>query len=116
MNGLKTSQEFFSVFQSEDAELKWLPQDASSHTSHRGPIPTFQNEYGCIQEAVYYSANLSSLRTHDGVMSGELTQSPCGQGTYFITAIAHTNLFLLVVEDYHSRESPFNFNCHIKNK
>ncbi len=115
----------FSDFhlQNEDAEQKWLSHDApsstsssSTHPAHTGPIPTFQNEYGCIQETVYYSANLSALRAHDGVISGNLTDSPCGQGTYFISAIAHTNLFLLVVEDYRSTENPFNFNCHIKNR
>ena len=93
--------------------MKWI---TSTHSQHPGPIPTFQNQYGCIQEVVYYSANLTSLRSHDGVMSGNLTNSPCGKGNYFITAVAHTNLFLLVVEDYRSTSGPFNFNCHIKNR
>ncbi len=93
---------------------------ARAHTQkrllHEGPLPPFQNKYGCIQEEIYYSANLSMLSNHDEVITGDLSESPCSRGHYFITAVAHTNLFLLVVENYQNLNSPFNFNCHIKNR
>ena len=81
----------FSSFRVKMQKMRWI---SSTHSQHPGPIPTFQNQYGCIQEAVYYSANLTSLRAHHGVMSGNLTNSPCGKGNYSITAIAHTKSIL----------------------
>lgn len=98
------------------AEEYELEDSQTASSSSKGPIPTFQNKYGCIQETVYYTSNLTVLSNANSVLTGNLGDSPCGTGHYFITAIAHTNLFLLVIEDYQSMESPFNFNCHIKNR
>jgi len=91
------------------------PEDQDNYYKNRGPIPSFQNEYGCIQDAVRYSVKATTLgKRQNKILVGNVT-GPCRIGNYYVAALPKTNLYLLVIEnaqDY--RESFFyNFNCRI---
>ncbi|XP_063967969.1 voltage-dependent calcium channel subunit alpha-2/delta-3-like [Lytechinus pictus] len=92
------------------------PEDLDDFYRYRGPIPSFSNSGGCIQDVVGYQANSSALGS-TGLLTGNIS-GPCKSGFYYLTALPKTNLFLLVVQNWKdSKESLFfNFNCRITNK
>jgi len=94
------------------------PEDQDNYYKNRGPIPSFQNDYGCIQDAVKYSVNISILGPHQTKLLIGNVSGPCMSGFYYVTALPKTNLFLLVIENWHNyKESYFyNFNCLITRK
>ncbi|XP_060584904.1 voltage-dependent calcium channel subunit alpha-2/delta-3-like [Ruditapes philippinarum] len=89
------------------------PEEQDDYIRNKGPIPKFNNEFGCIQDVVGYSVNETALgpsRMVTGNVSG-----PCMSGFYYVTTLPKTNLYLLVIENWKQyRESLFyNFNCKI---
>ena len=94
------------------------PEDQDNYYKNRGPIPSFQNEYGCIQDAVRYSVNASILGQYQTKMIVGNVSGPCMRGFYYVSALPKTNLFLLVIENWQNyKESYFyNFNCRITRK
>lgn len=94
------------------------PEDEDNYYKNRGPIPSFKNEYGCIQDAVRYSVNESIFsENQNNILIGNLT-GPCMNGFYYVAILPKTNLFLLVIENWQDRKSSFfyNFNCRITRK
>ncbi|XP_028402985.1 voltage-dependent calcium channel subunit alpha-2/delta-1-like isoform X1 [Dendronephthya gigantea] len=89
------------------------PEEEDEYYRNRGPIPPFQNEYGCIQDVVGYAALFEDNKVFTGHSSG-----PCTVGNYFFTSLPKTNLYLLVIENWSRyRQSYFyNFNCRISNQ
>ena len=94
------------------------PEDQDNYYKNRGPIPSFQNEYGCIQDAVRYSVNTSVLGPYRSKLLIGNVSGPCMSGFYYVTGLAKTNLFLLVIENWQHRKETFfyNFNCRITRK
>ncbi|XP_030839369.1 voltage-dependent calcium channel subunit alpha-2/delta-3-like [Strongylocentrotus purpuratus] len=92
------------------------PEDLDDFYRNRGPIPSFSNSGGCIQDVVGYQANTSALGS-TGLLTGNIS-GPCKSGFYYLTALPKTNLFLLVVENWRNTKESlfFNFNCRITNK
>ena len=92
------------------------PEDQDNYYKNRGPIPSFQNEYGCIQDAVRYSVNESVL-SGSTLLIGNVT-GPCMSGFYYVVALPKTNLFLLAIENWQDYKESFfyNFNCKITRK
>jgi voltage-dependent calcium channel alpha-2/delta-3 len=92
------------------------PEDQDNYYKNRGPIPSFQNEYGCIQDAVRYSVDekvLGGSKLLIGNVSG-----PCMSGFYYVVALPKTNLFLLAIENWqdYKKRGFYNFNCEIARK
>jgi hypothetical protein len=94
------------------------PEDQDNYYKNRGPIPSFQNDYGCIQDAVRYSVNASVLGLHQTKILVGNVSGPCMSGFYYVASLPKTNLFLLVIENWqHYKETLFyNFNCRITRK
>jgi voltage-dependent calcium channel alpha-2/delta-3 len=94
------------------------PEDQDNYYKNRGPIPSFQNEYGCIQDAVRYLVNASVLGPHQTKILIGNVSGPCMSGFYYVTALPKTNLFLLVIENWQDYKESFfyNFNCRIARK
>jgi voltage-dependent calcium channel alpha-2/delta-3 len=94
------------------------PEDQDNYYKNRGPIPSFQNEYGCIQDAVRYSVDFTVLGKYQSKILVGNVSGPCMNGYYYIAAMPKTNLFLLVIENAQNyKESLFyNFNCRITRK
>lgn len=90
------------------------PEEEDEYYRNKGPIPPFQNEYGCIQDVIGYNATLFQ---DDDIFVGN-SSGPCTSGNYFFTSLPKTNLYLLVIENWtRYRQSFFyNFNCHISNQ
>ncbi|KAL4236042.1 hypothetical protein ACF0H5_004428 [Mactra antiquata] len=89
------------------------PEEKDDYNRNKGPIPKFNNEFGCIQDVVGYSVNETALgpsRMVTGNVSG-----PCMSGFYYVTTLPKTNLYLLVIENWiQYKESLFyNFHCKI---
>jgi len=91
------------------------PEDQDNYYKNRGPIPSFQNDYGCIQDAVKYSVNTSILGAHQTKLLIGNVSGPCMSGFYYVTGLPKTNLFLLVIENWQNHKESFfyNFNCRI---
>ncbi|XP_070555607.1 voltage-dependent calcium channel subunit alpha-2/delta-2-like [Ptychodera flava] len=91
------------------------PEELDDYFRNKGPIPSFSNNFGCIQDVVGYQANSSALGP-SGMITGNIT-GPCKSGFYYLTALPKTNLFLLVMENWRndSESNFFNFNCRITN-
>ncbi len=91
------------------------PEDQDNYYKNRGPIPSFQNEYGCIQDAVRYSVNSSVLGPYQSKILIGNVSGPCMSGFYYVAALPKTNLFLLVIENWQHYKASFfyNFNCQI---
>ncbi len=107
---------FISIFQPDDLEKQWTPEDQVEYQHVPGPIPTFQNQYGCIQEVVFYSLNTTFTRNDSYILTGNLTDSACSGGYYYFTPVIGTNLHFLVIKNYQDLSSPSNFNCRIENR
>lgn len=90
------------------------PEQEDEYYRNKGPIPPFQNEYGCVQDVIEYNA--TSLQ--DGAVFTGNSSGPCTSGNYFFTSLPKTNLHLLVIENWtRYRQSYFyNFNCRISNQ
>lgn len=56
------------------------PEDQDNYYKNRGPIPSFQNEYGCIQDAVRYSVNASALGPYQRNILVANISGPCMSG------------------------------------
>ncbi|KAK2171035.1 hypothetical protein NP493_1112g00008 [Ridgeia piscesae] len=63
------------------------PEELDNYYKNKGPIPKFNNEFGCITDVVGYVVNETAL----GNVSG-----PCMSGFYYVTALPRTNLFLML--------------------
>ncbi|XP_071499643.1 voltage-dependent calcium channel subunit alpha-2/delta-3-like [Diadema antillarum] len=92
------------------------PEELDNFYRYKGPIPSFSNSIGCIQDVVGYQANFSALGS-TGMITGNIS-GPCKSGFYYLTALPKTNLFLLVVENWRNAKETlyFNFNCRITNR
>ncbi|XP_002735490.2 VWFA and cache domain-containing protein 1-like [Saccoglossus kowalevskii] len=92
------------------------PEELDDYFRTKGPIPSFSNNFGCIQDVVGYQANSSALGP-SGMITGNVTGA-CKSGFYYLTALPKTNLFLLVIENWRndSESNFFNFNCRITNR
>lgn len=89
------------------------PEEEDNYYKTRGPIPSFSNSFGCIQDVVSFTANINQLgpsRMIVGNVSG-----PCMSGFYYLTNMPATNLFLLVIENWRDKVTGnhFPFHCHI---
>ncbi|XP_064625749.1 voltage-dependent calcium channel subunit alpha-2/delta-2-like isoform X2 [Lineus longissimus] len=89
------------------------PEEQDNYYKDKGPIPKFNNEYGCIQDVVGYEANQTALGS-SGMVTGNVS-GPCMSGFYYVIALPKTNLYLLVIENWKNTGSDgfYNFNCKI---
>jgi voltage-dependent calcium channel alpha-2/delta-3 len=92
------------------------PEDQDNYYKNRGPITSFQNEYGCIQDAVRYKVNTTVFK-NSSLLTGNVS-GPCMSGYYYVAALPKTNLFLLVIENWQDTKETlfYNFNCRIARK
>eukprot|EP00117_Sycon_ciliatum_P006330 scpid15815/ scgid3227/ VWFA and cache domain-containing protein 1 len=96
-----------------DRDLLLTAEQQDNYFENRGPIPRFQNNFGCELDQILYQRNVSSPIPTDFSRTFE---GPCEDGVYRIAPVANTNLLLVVIERTQvKRDNFFNFNCHIFN-
>lgn len=89
------------------------PEELDNYYKHKGPIPQFNNKFGCIQDVVGYEANSTALG-RSGMITGNVS-GPCMSGFYYVISLTKTNLYLLVIENWKAemQNTFYNFNCKI---
>ncbi|KAK2155924.1 hypothetical protein LSH36_227g06072 [Paralvinella palmiformis] len=89
------------------------PEELDDYYKNKGPIPKFDNEFGCITDVVKYRANEAALGPSN-MITGNVS-GPCMSGFYYITQLPKTNLFMLIIENWKQYKDTvfYNFNCKI---
>ncbi|XP_065176814.1 voltage-dependent calcium channel subunit alpha-2/delta-3-like isoform X1 [Sycon ciliatum] len=97
-----------------DRGLILSAEQEDNYYVNRGPIPRFQNNYGCPLNQIQYQRNLTKVDFTNSVTTP--FQGPCIYGDYRIFPVGDTNLLLLVIQTTTNNTGNFfNFNCHIFN-